>query len=63
MVRDLLAEHGYSFRVWTHSEIYAEPRLANVGLILRYRCVDVRLPSAKRSGGRSSPELSRLCVQ
>ena len=46
MVRDLLAEHGYSFRVWTHSEIYAEPRLANVGLVLRYRCVDV--PAAER---------------
>jgi hypothetical protein len=42
MVRDLLAEHGYSFRVWTRSEIYAEPRLANVGLVLRYRCVDVQ---------------------
>jgi hypothetical protein len=46
LVRELLAEHGYSFRVWTHSEIYAEPRLANVGLVLRYRCVDV--PAAER---------------
>ena len=46
LVRDLLAEHGYSFRVWTRSEICAEPRLANVGLVLRYRCVDV--PAAER---------------
>jgi hypothetical protein len=46
LVRELLAEHGYSFRVWTRSEIYAEPRLANVGLVLRYRCVDV--PAAER---------------
>jgi hypothetical protein len=45
-VRDLLAEHGYSFRVWTRSEICAEPRLTNVGLVLRYRCVDV--PAAER---------------
>ena len=46
LVRDLLAEHGYSFRVWTRSEICAEPRLSNVGLILRYRRVDV--PAAER---------------
>ncbi len=46
IVRDLLAEHGYSFRIWTRSEICAEPRLANVGLVLRYRCIDV--PAAER---------------
>jgi hypothetical protein len=46
LVRDLLAEHGYSFRVWTRSEICAEPRLTNVGLVLRYRCVDI--PAAER---------------
>jgi hypothetical protein len=46
LVRDLLAEHGYSFRVWTHSEICAQPRLSNVGLVLRYRCVDV--PATER---------------
>lgn len=46
LVRDLLAEHGYSFRVWTRSEICAEPRLANVGIVLRYRCVGV--PAAER---------------
>ena len=46
LIRDLLAEHGYSFRVWTRSEIYAEPRLSNVGLILRYRRVDV--PAVER---------------
>ncbi len=32
--------------MWTRSEIYAEPRLSNVGLILRYRRVDV--PAAER---------------
>jgi hypothetical protein len=41
LIHELLAEHGYSFRVWRKSEIDAEPRLANVGLLLRYRCVDV----------------------
>ena len=46
LVRELLAEHGYSFRVWTRSEICAQPRLANVGLVLRYRCVDV--PATER---------------
>lgn len=46
LIRDLLAEHGYSFRLWTRSEICAEPRLANAGLVLRYRCVEV--PAAER---------------
>jgi hypothetical protein len=41
LIRELLAEHGYLFRVWKRSEICAEPRLSNVSLILRYRCVDV----------------------
>lgn len=41
LIRELLAEHGYYFRVWRRSEISAEPRLSNVGLILRYRCADV----------------------
>jgi hypothetical protein len=41
LIRELLAEHGYCFRVWRKSEIFAEPRLANVGLLLRYRCVSV----------------------
>ena len=40
-----------SFRVWTRSEICAEPRLANVGLVLRYRCVDVPAADAKKSEG------------
>jgi len=48
MVRDLLAEHGYSFRIWTRSEICAEPRLANVGLVLRYRCVDVQAAECEK---------------
>src|SRR5262249_42378425 len=41
LIRELLAEHGYLFRVWRKSEISAEPRLANVGLMLRYRCAEV----------------------
>jgi hypothetical protein len=40
-IRELLAEHGFYFRVWKKSEICAEPRLANAGLILRYRSVAV----------------------
>ena len=39
LIRELLAEYGFHFRVWRRSEISAEPRLANVGLMLRYRCV------------------------
>lgn len=41
LLRELLAEHGYQFRVWQRSQICAEPRLTNVGLLLRYRCVAV----------------------
>lgn len=41
LIHELLAGHGYRFRVWRKSEISAEPRLANVGLLLRYRCVGV----------------------
>jgi hypothetical protein len=41
VIRELLEEHGYQFRIWKSSEICAEPRLANVSLILRYRCVEV----------------------
>jgi len=39
LIGELLAEHGYSFRVWRRSEICAEPRLTNSNLILRYRCI------------------------
>lgn len=35
LIRELLGEHGYLFRVWKRSEICAEPRLMNVSLILR----------------------------
>jgi len=41
LIRELLAEHDYHFRVWRRSEISAEPRLANAGLMLRYRCADL----------------------
>jgi hypothetical protein len=39
LISELLAEHGYSFRVWRRSEISAEPRFTNSKLILRYRCI------------------------
>jgi len=48
LVRELLAEHSYYFRLWRKSEIYAEPRFANVGLLLRYRCVEVSLAEQER---------------
>jgi len=41
LIRELLTEHGYHFRLWKKSEICAEPRLTNAGLILRYRSVEV----------------------
>lgn len=41
VIEERLAVHGYHFRQWKSSEIRAEPRLANVNLILRYRCVAV----------------------
>lgn len=43
---ELLAEHGYRFRVWKRSEICAEPRLTNSNLVLRYRCIAV--PAAEQ---------------
>ena len=41
LIHELLKEHGYRFRLWKKSEICAEPRLTNAGLILRYRSVEV----------------------
>lgn len=41
LIQELLSEEGYSFRVWRRSEIIAEPRLRNVGIVLRYRCIKV----------------------
>jgi len=46
LIGELLAEHGYRFRVWRRSEICAEPRLNNSNLVLRYRCTAV--PAAER---------------
>jgi hypothetical protein len=37
LIRALLAEHGFKFLLWRRSEIMQEPRLNNVGLMLRYR--------------------------
>ena len=48
LIGRLLAEHGYEFRLWKRSEICAEPRLTNVDLILRYRCVEVSAPERER---------------
>ena len=60
LISELLAEHGYHFRVWTRSEICAEPRLTNARLILRYRCVAV--PPQERERIRrafsSTPEMT-----
>jgi len=46
LIRELLSEHGYHFRLWKRSDIYAKPRLSNVSLILRYRSVEV--PAVER---------------
>lgn len=61
LIRELLAEHGYHFRVWKGSEIRSEPRLTNAGLVLRYRSVEV--PAAEHERIRrafSSMAQSRL---
>lgn len=65
LIGELLADHGYSFRLWRRSEICAEPRLTNSNLILRYRCIAV--PAAERERIRrafsSTTELTlqKLC--
>jgi len=48
LIGELLAEHGYSFRVWRRSEICAEPRLTNSNLVLRYRCIAVSAAERER---------------
>lgn len=48
LIRELLSEHGYHFRVWRKSEICAEPRLANAGIVLRYRRVEVSTEEHER---------------
>ncbi len=48
LIRELLTEHGYHFRLWKRSEIYAEPRLTNVSLILRYRSLEVPATDCER---------------
>ena len=44
LIRELLTEYGYYFRVRKRSEIRAEPRLMNASLTLRYRCVEIPAP-------------------
>jgi hypothetical protein len=64
VISEHLAGHGYQFCVWKSSEIRAEPRLANVGLILRYRCVAVS-PNERSvilRAAASETELSSLCA-
>jgi hypothetical protein len=48
VIGELLTEFGCHFRVWKQSEICAEPRLANVGLVLRYRCAGVPIAEGER---------------
>jgi hypothetical protein len=48
LISELLAEHGYSFRVWRRSEICAERRLTNSKLVLRYRCIAVSATERER---------------
>jgi hypothetical protein len=48
LISELLAQRGYHFRVWTRSEICAEPRLTNANLILRYRGVAISNPDRER---------------
>jgi hypothetical protein len=48
VIRELLGDHGYHFRLWKKSEICAEPRLTNAGLVLRYRSVEVSAVERER---------------
>ena len=59
LIRELLAEHGFYFRVWKKSEICAEPRLGNATLILRYRSATVPAPHEEgiRRAFTLTPEL------
>jgi hypothetical protein len=62
LFQELLGEHGYHFRVWRRSEISAEPRLANVGLLLRYRCVAVS-PMEHENIRRAFAYAPELCLR
>lgn len=59
LIRKLLDAHGLSFRVWRKSEIFAQPRLANAILILRYRSVQLAVSEHERIRRTfsSTPEL------
>lgn len=48
LIRELLKEHGYHFRLWKKSEIWSEPRLTNVRLVLRYRSIEVAVDERER---------------
>ena len=62
LIHELLGEHGYHFRVWRRSELSAEPRLANVGLLLRYRCVAVS-PMEQENIRRVFTYAPELCLR
>lgn len=66
-ISELLAEHGYRFRLWRKSEICAEPRLKNANLVLRYRRVAVPATEHERlrRAFSSAPEfhLRTLCAR
>lgn len=62
LIGELLREHGYHFRVWRRSEICAEPRLANVGLLLRYRCAVIS-PVEQENIRRVFASTSELCLR
>jgi hypothetical protein len=62
LIRELLDEHGYHFRVWRKAEICAEPRFSNVAVILRYRCVQVA-PIEREKIRRAFASTSRHCLR
>lgn len=61
LVRELLGEHGYYFRLWKKSEICAQPRLTNVGLVLRYRSAEVS-PTERESIRRTFSTTPVACL-
>jgi hypothetical protein len=63
VIEERLAEHGYHFRLWKSSEIRAEPRLANVNLILRYRCLAVPLTGRERLRGAFASRPETNCAR
>jgi hypothetical protein len=61
LIRELLTGHGYHFRLWKKSEICAEPRLTNAGLLLRYRSVAVQAVEREKIR-RAFSTTSEVCL-